>query len=248
MLYRTGILTVLLACSSSVLLITGINNSAYAGQNYSGELQQKAANRIYGKVTDIIEAAGYTYAEVDTGKEKLWAAATTTPLKIGDMISFTTEMPMKNFHSNSMNRDFPLIYFVNRFFTDSSALKESNAEIASPHGQTKAATATMAMAVDGIHKVEGGNTIAEVYADKEKMNGKTIRVRGKVTKFTADVLDRNWIHIRDSSTQKDLTITTSGTAAIDAVVIIEGKLSLDKDYGYGYVYPLLVEDASITTE
>lgn len=246
MLYRTGILTVLLACSSSALLITGINNSAYAGQNYSGELQQKAANRIYGKVTDIIEAAGYTYAEVDTGKEKLWAAATTTPLKIGDMISFTTEMPMKNFHSNSMNRDFPLIYFVNRFFTDSSALKESNAEIASPHGQTKAATATMT--VDGIHKVEGGNTIAEVYADKEKMNGKTIRVRGKVTKFTADVMDSNWIHIRDSSTPKDLTITTSGTAAIDAVVIIEGKLSLDKDYGYGYVYPLLVEDASITTE
>ena len=79
MLYRTGILTVLLACSSSVLLITGINNSVYAGQNYSEELQQKAANRIYGKVTDIIEAAGYTYAEVDTGKEKLWAAATTTP-------------------------------------------------------------------------------------------------------------------------------------------------------------------------
>ena len=36
--------------------------------------------------------------------------------------------------------------------------------------------------------------------------------------------------------------------AIDAVVIIEGKLSLDKDYGYGYVYPLLVEDASITKE
>ena len=246
MIYRNGILTVLLACSSSALLITVINNSAFAGQNYSGELQQKAANRIYGKVTDIIEAAGYTYAEVDTGKEKLWAAATTTPLKIGDMISFTTEMPMKNFHSNSMNRDFPLIYFVNRFFTDSSALKESNAEIASPHGQTKAATATMA--VDGIHKVEGGNTIAEVYADKEKMNGKTIRVRGKVTKFTADVMDSNWIHIRDSSTPKDLTVTTSGTAAIDAVVIIEGKLSLDKDYGYGYVYPLLVEDASITTE
>ena len=104
------------------------------------------------------------------------------------------------------------------------------------------------MAVDGVHKVEGGNTIAEVYADKEKLNGKAIRVRGKVTKFTANVMDKNWIHIRDSSTPDDLTITTSGTAAIDAVVIIEGKLSLDKDYGFGYVYPLVVEDASITKE
>ena len=246
MLYRTGILTVLLACSSFALLITGKNNSAYADQNYSGESQPKAANKIYGKVTDIIQASGYTYAEVDTGTEKVWAAATTTPLNIGDMISFTTEMPMKNFHSNSMKRDFPLIYFVNRFSTDRSALKGSNTEMASPHSQTKPAAATMA--VDGVHKVEGGNTIAEVYADKGKLNGKAVRVRGKVTKFTADVMNKNWIHIRDSSTPEDLTITTSDTAAIDAVVIIEGKLSLDKDYGYGYVYPLVVEDASITKE
>ena len=54
------------------------------------------------------------------------------------------------------------------------------------------------------------------------------------------------IHIRDSSTQDDLTITTDSTATIDAVVVVEGKLALDKDYGY--VYPLIVEDASVTKE
>lgn len=246
MLHRTGFLLALLACSSFTLLNTGIINSAYANQNNNDGIQQQAPNKIYGKVTDIIEAAGYTYAEVDTGKVKVWAAAPTTPLKTGDMIAFTTEMPMKNFHSSSMKRDFPIIYFVNRFIAGKENLTDKSIEMASPHGTTKPASA--AKAVEGIHKVEGGNTIAEVYTDKQKLNGKAIRVRGQVTKFTADVMGKNWLHIRDSSTLDDLTITTDSTAAIDAVVVIDGKLALDKDFGYGYVYPLIVEDASVTKE
>ena len=75
-----------------------------------------------------------------------------------------------------------------------------------------------------------------------------MRVRGKVTKFTAGVMGKNWLHIIDSSTMDDLTVTTDGEAAVDAVIVIEGKLALDKDFGYGYVYPLIVENASITKE
>jgi len=246
MLHRSAVLAALLACSSFTLVNTGIINCAYADQNNTDEIQQQAPNKIYGKVTEVIEAAGYTYAEVDTGEEKVWAAASTTPLKVGDMIAFTTEMPMENFHSNSMKRDFPIIYFVRRFITDNASLTGTTTEMAAPHGKIK--PAPRAKAVEGIHKVEGGNTIAEVYTDKQKLNGKAIRVRGQVTKFTANVMDKNWLHIRDSSTLDDLTITTDSTAAIDAVVVIEGKLALDKDFGYGYVYPLIIEDASVTTE
>lgn len=246
MLHRTGIIVALLACSSFTLLNTGIINSANASQNNTGATQQQAPNKIYGKVTDIMEAAGYTYAEVDTGKDKVWAAATTTPIKIGDMISFTTEMPMQNFHSNALKRDFPIIYFVSRFNNNNAGQSGTTTEMASPHGTIKPAAA--AKAVEGINKVEGGNTIAEVYTDKQKLNGKAIRVRGQVTKFNADVMGKNWLHIRDSSTLDDLTITTDSSAVIDAVIIIEGKLALDKDFGYGYVYPLIVEDASVTKE
>jgi hypothetical protein len=246
MLDRAGIVVALLACTSFILLNTGIFDCVYADQNNTDEIQQQAPSKIYGKVTDIIDAAGYTYAEVDTGREKVWAAASTTPLQIGEMIGFTTEMPMKNFHSNAMKRDFPIIYFVNRFITEKASLTDTNPEMASPHGNIKSAPA--AKAVEGIHKVEGGNTIAEIYTDKQKLNGKAIRVRGQVTKYTANVMDKNWLHIRDSSTLEDLTITTDSTAAINTVVVIEGKLALDKDFGYGYVYPLIIEDASVTKE
>jgi hypothetical protein len=246
MSYRTGFIATLLACSSFTLPNAGVINSACANQNAAAAMQQPAPNRIHGKVTDIIEAAGYTYAEVDTGKEKVWAATTTTPLKIGDMIAFSTEMPMKNFHSSSLNRDFPMLYFVSRFITDKASPTDTSAAIYSAHDHISPAPA--AKAVEGINKVEGGNTIAEVYADKQKLNGKTIRVRGQVTKYTGNVMGRNWLHIRDSSSADELTVTTSSTAAMDAVVVIEGKLELDRDFGYGYVYPLIVEDASVTTE
>lgn len=246
MLHRAAVLVVLLSCSSFAMLNASVVNSADASQNGADELQQTDPNRIYGKVTDILEAAGYTYAEVDTGKEKVWAAASTTPLNIGDMIAFTTEMPMMNFHSSSMNRDFPIIYFVNRFITDKENLSGMAQAEASPHGKIKPAPA--AKAVEGISKIEGGNSIAEIYADRQKLDGKAIRVRGQVTKFTANVMKKNWLHIRDSSSLDDLTVTTDSTAAINAVVVIEGKLALDRDFGYGYVYPLIVEDARVTVE
>ncbi|MGB5539185.1 MAG: hypothetical protein WBO37_03760 [Gammaproteobacteria bacterium] len=258
MLHRTGFLVIMLACCSFTPLTTGLIDSAHASQNNEEVTEQPAPNKIHGEVTDIIEAGGYTYAEVDTGKEKVWAAATSTPLKIGDTVAFTTEMPMENFHSTSMNRDFPIVYFVSRFITDKAEPTGSTGStgttgttgtttaMASPHDKIKPASA--ATPVEGISKVEGGNTIAEVYTDKQQLDGKTVRVRGKVTKFTAGVMGRNWLHIRDSSTLDDLTVTTDSTSAIDAVVVIEGKLALDKDFGFGYVYPLLVEDATVTKE
>ena len=73
-------------------------------------------------------------------------------------------------------------------------------------------------------------------------------MRGKVTKFTANVMGKNWLHIRDSSTLKDLTVTTKDTVAIDDVMIVEGKLELNKDFSYGYVYPVILLDAKIIKE
>lgn len=244
MSYRTGVLVALLACSSFALFGSGTVSSADVAGKNAVEHRQSARDVISGKVTDTIDTAGYTYAEVDTGKEKVWAAATTTPLKIGDEIAFTTEMPMRNFHSNSLKRDFPVIYFVNGFITDTESLTGAGPAASNAKGSPAPAV----RAIEGIDKVEGGNTIAEVYVDKQKLAGKAVRVRGQVTKFTPDIMNKNWVHIRDSSTPNDLTVTTEDTAAIDAVVVIEGRLALDKDFGHGYVYPLIVEDARLTQD
>lgn len=219
----------------------GMINSAHAQQ-------RTAANEIHGKVTEILEVSGYTYAEVDTGTGKVWGAGPTTAMKIGDMIGFSTRMPMENFHSKALARDFSIVYFIDRFITAKEAATGEAVDIVSPHGQiTQAQTAKT---VEGIKKVEGGNTIAEIYTQKQDLAGKTVRVRGQVTKFTPGIMGKNWLHILDSSGPDDLTVTTAddNTVAIDDVVVIEGKLELDKDFGYGYVYAVMLQDASITKE
>ena len=92
---RTSFSIILLACCFICLLNTGIINSVHAAQENTNELLQHDPQKISGKVTDVISAAGFTYAEVDTGKEKVWAAGPgITPLGIGDIVTFSTEMPM----------------------------------------------------------------------------------------------------------------------------------------------------------
>ena len=124
---------ILLAFFSICLLNAGIIDAIYAADENTNEILQHDPRNISGKVTDVINAAGFTYAEVDTGKDKVWAAAPgITPLQKGDMVAFSTEMPMRDFHSKSLGRDFSVIYFIKRYITD----KETST-IAVPHGQIK---------------------------------------------------------------------------------------------------------------
>jgi len=246
MMRHTKFLKISLACISISLLVFGMVHTANAASDNiktdnDKEVPQYKQKMIYGKVTEVIDVTGYTYAEVDTGKEKVWAAGPPTPLKAGDMISFSSQMPMQNFHSKSISRDFPVIYFISGYITDRGA-----AVAVSPHTQMKQQAATKP--IEGIMKVDGGYTIAEIYADKNKLKDKQVRVRGQVIKYTANILNKNWLHIRDSSTLDDLTVTSTTGAAVGDVVIAEGKLELDKDYKYGYLYPVIIENATITKE
>ena len=110
---------ILLICFSFTLLNTSVINTVHATLRSTDEIEHNKPLKISGRVTDVITSAGFTYAEVDTGKEKVWAAGPgITALKKGDLVAFTSEMPMKNFHSKTLGRDFPLIYFIQQYITD----------------------------------------------------------------------------------------------------------------------------------
>lgn len=238
MIQYTNRLVIFLLC-----FFLGLLNTVHAYPENTMEEPRTVTDRIYGKVTATMDVSGYTYVEVDDGKNKVWAAGPITPLKIGDMIAFATDMRMENYHSKSMERDFSIIYFVERFISDKDMSATTEKGTALPHNSLE--QGPMAKPLEDIKKVESGNTIAEIYAQKQELNSKTVRVRGKVVKVTNKVMGKNWLHIKDSSTADDLTVTTQSTAAIDDIVVVEGKLELDKDFSYGYVYPVIIEDAKI---
>jgi hypothetical protein len=88
-------------------------------------------------------------------------------------------------------------------------------------------------------------TIAKLLADKKSYNGKVIKIKGVVTKYNGGIMGKNWIHIQDGTENQegfDLTITTDIAASIGDTVTFEGKIALDKDFGYGYVYNVIMEE------
>jgi hypothetical protein len=104
-----------------------------------------------------------------------------------------------------------------------------------------------------VSRAEGANgkKIAELYSQKATLNGAEIAVRGKVVKFTPKVMGKNWLHLRDGSGSRekkddDITVTTTGTAAVGDVVLVRGVVHLDRDLGAGYAYPVIIEDAKLS--
>ena len=122
-----------------------------------------------------------------------------------------------------------------------------------PPGETHPAPAAAAeVDLTGIARAEGGKTVAEVFAEKDALAGQPVTFRGKVVKTNPDIMGKNWLHVRDGSGEdgtNDLTITTTGTLPnVGDTVVVTGNVTLNKDFGMGYAYDVLVEDAQVTVE
>ena len=163
-------------------------------------------------------------------------------------INIKTAAAMRNFHSKALNRDFPVIYFVDSF-TDKPAAApvkdwsfgDEPQRVAPPKpAQPQVAAKPIENAVD--------YTVAEIISNQKTLSGKAVRVRGKVTKFTGGIMRKNWIHMSDDSGDGDLIVITNSTVAAGQNIVIEGIVALDRDFGYGYFYELLVEDANVSVE
>jgi hypothetical protein len=103
-----------------------------------------------------------------------------------------------------------------------------------------------------IDKAAGDNahTVGEIFKDADTLNGKTVRIQGKVVKFSPMIMGRNWIHLQDGSgdpitNTHDLVITTSEQVKADDIITVEGVLTTNKDFGYGYKYDAIIEKAII---
>ena len=103
----------------------------------------------------------------------------------------------------------------------------------------------------GLKPAKGGKTVAEIYPSSAKLAGKAVTVRGKVVKYNGDIMGKNWLHIQDGTggvVDNDLLVTTSSVAALGDTVLVEGKVAINQDFGSGYKYDVLIEEAKVTVE
>ncbi|MBW2471661.1 MAG: DNA-binding protein [Deltaproteobacteria bacterium] len=226
------------------------------------------ASPVKGKVLESMDASGYTYLNVETDAGQKWVAVNQTPVEVGEEVTFMDGMVMQNFFSKALDRTFPEIIFsgglVGKGATPpagtgaesfSQALtSESGSAAATSAGMiTGSQKAIVPVAEVKVEKAPGENsyTVEEIFSKSSELNGKTVTVRGKVMKISPNIMGRNWIHLQDGtgnpeSNTHDLVVTTSQEPAADwDIITIEGVLAADKDFGSGYSYAAIIEEASI---
>lgn len=210
-----------------------------------------------GNVVETMNAAGYTYVFVDDGRQKIWAAAPEFSVSVGDQVIVPEGMAMHNYHSQTLNRDFPVVYFVESVLNASnpSMTQGGSQALQMPAGHPPISGIKSPQGVDlsNITKADGGQTIAEIYAGGEANAGQDLTVRAKVVKFSPQIMGTNWIHIQDGSGDKengtnDLTVTSNVEVQVGDTVLVSGALTLNKDFGYGYKYAAIMENATVKVE
>lgn len=206
-------------------------------------------------VLEVLQAGQYTYLRVKEGEAELWLAVTAISAEVGKTYYYKDGMEMTNFHSKELNRDFATVYFIDAISTDPN-MPSNNQNVAVNNNASgagdmagKGGKPTIEKQKVNVTPASGGITIAELFSKKDQYAGKTVKIKGQVTKFSPEIMNTNWIHIQDgteSGGEFDLTITSALAVQVGNVVIVEGKISLDKDFGFGYFYKVIMEDATIT--
>ncbi len=202
-----------------------------------------------GIVREVIHADVYTYLNLeDSEKVLFWVAVPKMEVAAGDGVEIFGANQMANFHSKTLNRTFDTILFANSAkVLGKGDLTQAAGQLPPDHPPLPEVT----IAVEDIEKTAGGYTVAELYAKRDELKGKEVQVRGKVVKYSAGIMNRNWLHLRDGSGKEgtnDITVTTMQTSSVGAVVTVSGRLETDKNLGGGYHYAVIIQDASITTK
>jgi len=210
--------------------------------NKSAETGPQADGSINAVVQEVVQASSYTYLRVQVGAEENWLAVTKRDLEAGATVYYRPELQMENFNSKDLNRTFEKIYFVGTL-----SLKPLTA---APSGQPAMSgrPAAQPNASISVEPAANGLTIAQVSEQRSELANKEVTVRGQVTKFNAQIMGHNWVHIQDGTTDGntiDLTITTNDQVKVGDVVTFKGVLVLNKDFGAGYSYDIIMEQAAL---
>ncbi len=198
-----------------------------------------AAPKIHtATIVETMNAGGYTYMKVKENGSEYWVAVNAAEVRVGQHVTFEEQMWMPNFKSKTLNRTFDSIMFASMAASASmhpADVKPDNA----PRSAMK--------------KAPGGYSVAEVFAKRKTLEGKKVTVRGKVTKISKQIMKRSWIHIEDGTggaMTDDLVFTTTENVTFKEgdTVVATGTAAVDKDFGYGYFYPVIIEKSSFGVE
>jgi hypothetical protein len=200
------------------------------------------------KAKEVIQTRDYTYVRVSEDRQDYWCAVNRTDIETGKTYFWFKGWEMKQFHSKELDRDFASIYFMEAL-SERPILSGDPMMGGSPMtgGSTSGRQKVAEKQGIGVEKAEGGITIAELFANRKSYAGKSVKIRGEVVKFSPHIMNRNWVHVQDGTkdgNDYDLAVTTHDSIPEGGIGLFEGVISLDVDFGAGYKYDVIMQDAS----
>lgn len=199
-----------------------------------------AAETLQGKVLEVKDAQAYTYLRLAVPGGETWAAVQRTSVAKGATVTLDDVLVMTDFESRAMGRRFERIA-LGRLVSGASA---------SPHPAPRAEAPAAADVKVPKATGPGARTVAEIVTRRAELKDRPVTVRGKVVRYTAGVMGKNWIHLRDGSGSAadgtdDVLVTSLAETKVGDVVTVKGTVRTDRDFGSGYAYRVVIEDGTL---
>lgn len=243
----------LVMAASAMLVVSG---GAWAMPGMTQEKAPSAADKaasvneamyITGKVVETMNAGGYTYMLLEKEGKKSWVAVPPAEVKVGDEVKAQPGMEMGTFTSKTLNRTFDNITFSGGLVLSEEKLKAEEAK-KKAHEMIKPAQVDLSNIK--VEKAAGENayTVSELHGKAAELNNRPVVLKGKVVKVSKAIMGKNWIHLRDGSgdaATNNMVVTSQELATVGETVTIRGTLHKDKDFGGGYFYKVIVEEATV---
>lgn len=195
------------------------------------------------KVLEVLPAEKYVYLKVEEAGETYWMATGKTEVMEGAFYQYNEALIKRDFESKSLGRTFETLYLVTRLAPAEEGAQLGKADL------TKALKNPDAKVGDAVPVPENPEALPEVQLstlmqEKAAFEGQWIQVSGKCIKVNPAIMGRNWVHIQASDGTK-VVLTTQEEVATGQELRFAARVALDRDFGSGYSYPLLLEQGQL---
>jgi len=246
-----------LILTCALIAISGCNNTDSKSSDKSSKSSESLQSNqslqstqaqipLAGKIIETMDGGNYTFMNIEHNGRTTWVATSRMNVMIGQDISLKPGMTMTNFESKTLNRTFESIIFSGGPTDDFSGPLLMNKPADDSQVQS-AVTEPIS-----VEKATGSDayTVSDLYEKMASLENKRVVIRGKVVKFSPNIMGKNWIHIQDGSGDSsagtnDLVVTSQDITSLGEVITIQGTLYKDKDFGSGYNFAVIVEEARI---
>lgn len=240
---------------ASIMFILAIPPFSHAMPDMKkpAEAEPVKVETISGKILEAINSSGYTYLLIlNADGFKDWVAIPELYVEVGEEIELFAGVQMGEYKSKALNRTFKPIFFssgpTDKYNEKRKANAHKGVNMSEPAPGNKKSEGKV---IEGlkVEKATGESAydIAEIFVKRDELQNKTILVRGQVVKITTGVMNKNWVHLKDGTNNgaNKLVITTLETPNTGDIVTFSGVLRNNVDFGGGYQYGVIMEDAVV---